>query len=165
MNTVWSWVRGRPTGLELNNQKCTEDEGMECPDMCNQLEESWTEWQALTPVAADLELMRLCGQAGWEQVGIREVEPNLASVGEDVRFAEGKTHLLAQGAGCKWISVYGHSSLASLLYHPLRFSHSLGILLWLQLHKSSLCFALFWIICSFTFLSLTSWKLEPLGFC
>ena len=41
--------------------------------------------------------MGLCGQAGWEQVCITEVEPNLASVGEDVRLAEGKTSFGTQG--------------------------------------------------------------------
>ena len=60
---------------------------------------------------------------------------------------------------------YGHLSFSSLLYHSLLFFHSLGILLWLQLHKASLCFALFQISCSFAFFILTSWKLESTGFC
>lgn len=70
----------------------------------------------------------------------------------------------AHVSGHKWISEYGHLSFSSLLY-PLCFSFSLGILLWLQLHKVFLCFALFQISCGFAFFILPSWKSESTGFC
>lgn len=55
--------------------------------------------------------------------------------------------------------------LFHLCFITLCFSFSLGILLWLQLHKVFLCFVLFQISCSFAFFILTSWKSESMGFC
>lgn len=152
---VVGWQRS--TELQLKNQrKWTYDKLMECPDSWNSLEESWAEWQALTSVTDDLvELVDLCEKQIWSTlVSSRVVDTSLTRVGEDVRFVGGMTCLLR-------ISEYRHLSFSSLLYHSLLFhcllfSRSLGILLWLQLHKASLCFALFQISCSFAFFILTS---------
>ena len=111
-----------------------------------------------------MELVDFCGKQIWSTlVSSRVVGTSLTRVGEDVRFVGGMMCLLR-------ISEYGHLSFSSLLYHSLLFhsllfSRSLGILLWLQLHKASLCFALFQISCNFAFFILTSWKLESMEFC